>query len=162
MNNKDLNKKVDTLIEKVKFPPERNRECIYCSKPFYAHNLNQLSCSEKCYQTHYNERIRPVKELERTLAALKSEQYAMEELKRSLRTPENNLRRNIEIIEHLTIDPLVGTQYQVDQLIKAGIDFTTFDYKEKVQNTKDSFELIMGQHRLTLIDENSIQISFNL
>ena len=85
----------------------------------------------------------------------------MEELKRSLRTPENKLRRNIEIIEHLTIDPLVGTQYQVDQLIKAGIDFTTFDYKEKVQNTKDSFELIMGSYRIAFTNHNEIRIKNN-
>lgn len=161
MNNEELRKKVDRLIEKIEFPPNRDRECLYCGKSFYAHNLSQLSCSENCYQSYYNERKRPLKELEKLLAKLKAEQDAMDEIKRSQNTHENIHRRNIEIIDQLTIDPLVGTQYDEDTLTKLGIDFAVYDFREKVPNTLNSFELVIGTYRLTLIDPKKLLIKNN-
>jgi hypothetical protein len=158
MNNKELAQKIDRLKEKVLYPPNRNRTCIYCEKEFYAYNLKQKSCNKKCYHTYYNERIRGRKELENIILKLKAEEEAMEEQKRSLNTHENILRKNIEIIDHLTIDPLKGTHYNEQSLTKLGIDFTVFDHKEKVLDTQKSFELIMGTYRLTFTNHNEIRI----
>ena len=161
MNNKELGKKIARLKEKVLYPPNRNRVCFYCEKEFYAYNLNQQSCSKKCYHTYYNERVRGRKELESITLQLKAEEEALEELKRSLNTTENILRKNIEIIDHLTIDPLRGTCYDVQSLHKLGIDFTVFDHKEKFLDSKKSFELIMGSYRLALLINNEICIKNN-
>ena len=161
MNNKELGKKIKRITEKVLYPPNRNRVCIYCEKEFYANNLNQKSCSEKCYQSYYNERVRGRKELEKLTMQLKAEEEAMEELKRSFNTTENILRKNIEILDHLTIDPFKGKTYNESSLLKLGIDFAIFDYREKVTNTLDSFELIMGKYHLVLIDSQNILIKIN-
>ena len=161
MNNKELVKKIDRLKEKVLYPPNRNRVCIYCEKEFYANNLNQKCCCEKCYHTYYNERIRGRKELEKLTMQLKAEEEAMEELKRSFNTTENILRKNIEILDHLTIDPFNGTAYNESSLVEIGIDFTVFDYREKVTNTLDSFQLIMGKYHLVLTDPQKILIKIN-
>ena len=161
MNNKELVKKIDRLKEKVLYPPNRNRVCIYCEKEFYANNLNQKCCSEKCYHTYYNERVRSRKTLEKLALELKAEEEAREELKRSLNTSANILRKNIEILDHLTIDPFNGTTYNESSLVKLGIDFCVFDYREKVSNTLDSFELIMGKYNLVLIDPQNILIKIN-
>jgi hypothetical protein len=161
MNNKELAKKIDRLKEKVLFPPNRNRECIYCEKEFYAHNLNQKSCSKKCYHTHYNERIRGRRELEKLILDLKTEENVMEELKRSLLTHENILRKNIEIIDRLTIDPVFGTLYEESSLHELGIDFSVSDFREKISNTLDTYELVMGSYRLTLSTPQKILISKN-
>jgi hypothetical protein len=161
MNNKELAKKIDRLKEKVLYPPSRDRVCIYCEKEFYAHNLNQKSCSKKCYHTYYNERVRGRKDLERLTMQLKAEEAALEELKKSLNTAENILRKNIEIIGHLTIDPLKGTCYDEQSLTKLGLDFTVFDHKEKVTNTPNSFELIMGSYRIAFTTHNEIRIKNN-
>jgi hypothetical protein len=161
MNNKELGKKIVRLKEKVLYPPNRNRVCFYCEKEFYAYNLNQNSCSKKCYHTYYNERVRGRKDLEKLTMQLKAEEEALEELKRSLNTRENILRKNSEIIDHLTIDPFKGTSYNESSLVKLGIDFAVFDYREKVTNTPDSFELIMGKYQLVLIDPQNILIKIN-
>jgi len=161
MNNKELVKKIDRLKEKVQYPPNRNRVCIYCEKEFYANNLNQNSCSKQCYHTYYNERVRGRKELEKLTIQLYAEEQEREELKRSLNTSANILRKNIEILDHLTIDPFHGTTYNESSLVKLGIDFEVFNYREKVTNTLDSFELIMGKYRLVLIDLQNILIKIN-
>jgi hypothetical protein len=161
MNNKELGKKIARLKEKVLYPPNRNRVCFYCEKEFYAYNLNQQSCSKKCYHTYYNERVRGRKELESITLQLKAEEEALEELKRSLNTRENILRKNIEIIDHLTIDPLTGTCFDIQSLHKLGIDFTEFDFREKVSKSDDSFELVMGSYRLALLINNEICIKNN-
>ena len=129
MNNKELGKKIARLKEKVLYPPNRNRNCVYCEKEFYAHNLNQISCNKKCYHNYYNERKRGRKDLEKLTMQLKAEEEAMEELKRSLNTRENILRKNIEILDHLTIDPLTGTYFDVQSLNELGIDFTEFVFR---------------------------------
>ena len=161
MNNKELGKKIARLKEKVLYPPNRNRNCVYCEKEFYAHNLNQISCNKKCYDTYYNERKRGRKDLEKLTMQLKAEEEAMEELKRSLNTRENILRKNIEILDHLTIDPFTGTTYNESSLVKMGIDFTEFDHKEKVTNTLNSFVLIMGSYRITFKNRIEIHIKNN-
>ena len=161
MNNKELGKKIARLKEKVLYPPNRNRNCVYCEKEFYAHNLNQISCNKKCYHSYYNERKRGRKDLEKLTMQLKAEEEAMEELKRSLNTRENILRKNIEILDHLTIDPLTGTCFDAQSLNELGIDFTEFDFREKVSKSDDSFELIMGSYRLALLNDNEIGIKNN-
>jgi hypothetical protein len=161
MTNEELNIKVAHLAEKIKYPPERNRTCVVCNKPFYANNLRKFCCSVKCYQTNYNERERPLKQIEKLYSEIKAEQDAMDEFKHSLQTTENILRRNIEIIDHLTIDPLVGTEFEEDILSKLGMNFEVYDYREMIPNRRNAFQLIMGSYRISLMNDQTIKIQNN-
>ena len=161
MNEEEINKKIKSLMDKITNPLDRDRICLHCDEPFFANKSDKFYCSDKCYQSHYNERVRPRKDLEKIFKDFDLQQEEKEKLINSFKTHENLLRRNIEIIGYLTIDPLVGTDYKEVQLREIGINFEVYDYREKVANTKDSFELIIGNYRLTLINDQTIKISKN-
>jgi hypothetical protein len=158
MNNEQLHKKMGHLLEKIDNPPERDRICLYCNESFFANKLDKYYCSDKCYQSNYNERVRPLKEFNKLYEEQMIQQEEMDRFKNSLNNQVNTLRRNKEIIDDLNIDPLIGAHFPKILLAKLGLNFKFYDYREKIPNTKDSFELIIGNNRLTLIDENSIKI----
>ena len=83
----------------------RDRICPYCGEDFHAHDLKKLFCCDQCADRFYNEVKRPQKKAEELSALKKAEQQKMEAYKNSLPVPDNILKKNIEILNKLTIDP---------------------------------------------------------
>lgn len=162
MNKEEFDKKKKRLMDKITNPVERNRICLYCKEPFFAYRTDKYFCNDNCSMTNYNENVRPVKELEKLYNDIDMQQQEKERLINSFKTRDNILRRNIEIIDYLNIDMLDGTNYPKVLLTKLGIEFKIFDDKKIFPDTLDAYELIMGQYRLTLLDDNIIHIKNNI
>jgi hypothetical protein len=162
MNKEEFDKKKKRLMDKITNPVERHRICLYCNEPFFANKTDKYFCSDNCYSMNYNENVRPVKELKKLYKDIDMQRQERESLINSLKTHENILRRNIEIIDYLNIDMLDGTNYPKVLLTNLGIDFRIFDDKKIVPDTLDAYELIMGHYRLTLLDDNVIHIKNNI
>ena len=161
MTNEELKKWIERLIHKVNYPAERNRVCKYCKNPFYAHNLRQFCCSDTCYQTNYNERTRPRKQLEKALEKIKAEEESMNELLKQMQKPKNILKRNIELIDKLGIEKETSSFFDKHKLLDLGINFNVYDKCVSFEDSDDSFSLIMQPYCLTLKDDHTIEIKYN-
>ena len=147
------------LIESAIKPPVRDKKCPHCGKAFYAHHLNRKFCTDYCADTHYNEIRRPAKLILKELAQRDKEEMERQAYKDSLPLPENILRKNIAILDKLTIDPLAGTTYQISDLQALGLDFSVFSSKERiVAKSEECYALLFGTYKLTQLDERRIKI----
>ena len=156
MTNEEFKRWIERLIHKVNYPAERNRVCKYCKNPFYAHNLRQFCCSDKCYQANYNERTRPRKQLEKALEKIKAEEESMNELLKQMQKP-----KNIELIDKLGIEQDTSSFFNKNRLLELGINFNVYDKCVAFEDSDDAFSLIMQPYCLTLKDDHTIEIKYN-
>ena len=79
--------------------------------------------------------------------------------KKSLELPENILKRDIEILSKLTIDPIVGTIYLIKEIADLGFNFKVYSFKEKIPGkVENAYFLFYGNYRITKLDYTSIKI----
>ena len=147
------------LIEQSFTPIERHRTCPQCHQEYYAHNSRMGVCSKECYDKQYNEKIRPLKEVDRRLEELDRTQKEMQEYKDSLLLPENIINRIVDAFDQLTIDPNCGSIYTTEFLLRIVEDFKVYSFKEKIPGIQpDSFYLHYRNYRLTYLDKENIKI----
>jgi hypothetical protein len=146
-------------IEKSIKPIDRERVCPHCHTGFYAQHLNKRFCSDKCADTYYNERIRPLMQAQKYNQHLEEIEKRMEEFKKSIPTHSEIINRSIGILDRLTIDKFSGTVYPATELFDLGLDFKVYSFREKILTKEgECYALYMGRYRLTNIDNKQIRI----
>lgn len=151
--------KIDKLIEKYLSPESRDRICPQCKEPFYADHLSKKFCSDKCADNFYNEKTRPLKQAVKLIEHSEAEVQQMEEYKNSLFIPENILRKNIEVFDRLSIDPIAGSNYRTSDLGDLGVNFNVFSYREKIPGLNEAcYAIICGCYKITNLNNEIIKI----
>jgi hypothetical protein len=148
--------------KKVKFDPDEdlNRICPYCRKPFRAKHRNMIFCCGKHTDDHYNRFQRPNKNNKPTVNNLISPVLVTE----SAVNFTSELKKNVEILNQFNIDPIKGTVYPIELVIKKGLNLDYVSGRGKWFNTQANAEcyfLRVEKYRLTRVEFSKFLISIN-
>jgi len=160
------------LLEEVQDPlKNRLRVCPNpeCRKQHWVHNRGRDFCSKKCYDNWYNRNRKYINEYEKDAEngnVIMLQDSEKQGIVCTTTIPDGQKKYDVSLLmlDGLTIDPVIGTLFKLDDLIKAGLDPSACLARVKLYNIEEKYNahfLQFGSYELYYMDYNSILIYKN-
>jgi hypothetical protein len=143
------------------------RICKNDQVEFMANHRNQIFCDEKCADDFHNRKKREaaekklMEEVNKALEAPIPIPVPETPLPIAVKSPDDNLMKNVKILDTLEIDPEKGTHYNMDWLYSIGYDFKANTGKGKLYNIDQSLNchfIQIGNYRLYRVEFSHVLI----
>ena len=144
---------------------ERYRVCPNDGEPFMANHRNSKFCNDKCADEFHNLKKKDKEEkkimidVQHALKAAVPQGKVMSSSNNSVvvRSAQTNesIKRNIEILDKIKVDPITGSLFHLEKLFEIGVDFNAISGKSKLYNIDGSFNchfVQIGYYRIFRVE----------
>jgi hypothetical protein len=161
MNAKNLLKPKIKSVYKLDPTSHRFRICPNDGEEFMADNLNRKFCDDKCADEFHNglKRDEGNKLLEEAKAIIENASAPLQPNKPDI--PIDAPKKNVTILDTLTIDSVKGSEFNLDWLYSLGVDLTAYNGRGVLHNIDSSYNshfIQIGNYRLFRVEFSQVLI----
>ncbi len=133
---------------------DRYRICPNCKIAHMVHNRGRDFCTDKCADDYYNTHRRLTRQATNVPPLANT----------SLITRDQMLAKNLNVLNHLSIDETFGTKYLITDIVNSGFDFSFHTSRNVLHNTdfdNQCFYISIFEYKILLLTTAEILIAKN-
>jgi len=162
-NLRPLSEEQINALPKLDPTSDRFRICPNCKIQFMTNHLSRDFCNDKCADDYYNKHRRLTKQATVIVEENKMMKPHQEVLATSSSPPTNNdLEKNIQILDQLKINPEKGSFFSQEELNSLGFNFFANSGTGKVPDNDPACHYVsFAQYRIFRIGISILLIKLN-